>query len=114
MSRELVYHAQVIQDLAKCISLHDAQKMIAKSIFIDGKKRVFVQCGRKFGKTSIIPYTSYRRCMTFPNSCVFIVAPFYNQAKELLWADHRITHFLKDDLAEKYGVKWLIHKAFRG
>ena len=99
------YQAQVITDLNSCVTLHDGQKMIAKAIFIDGKKRVFAQLGRKAGKTTIMPYTSYRRCMSFPNSVVYIVAPFLNQAKELLWADHRMTHFLSDDLMKKYGVK---------
>lgn len=98
------YHAQVILDLNEAVKLHDAQKAVAKAIFIDGKKRVFVEAGRKTGKTTLVPYSAYRKCMMKPNTVCYIIAPFFKQAKELLWSDHRITHFLPKHLAEKYGV----------
>ena len=100
----LAYHAQVVKDLSKAVTLHDGQKLVAKAIFVDEKKRVFVQCGRKWGKTSVIPYCAYRLAMMKSNSAIFIIAPFLNQARELLWADHRITHFLPHDIAERHGV----------
>ena len=36
------YQAQVIEDLKKSCDLHDAQKLIAKAVFFDGKKKIFV------------------------------------------------------------------------
>ncbi len=96
------YQAQVIEDLKKSCDLHDAQKLIAKAVFFDGKKKIFVECGRKFGKTTIIPYCAYRQCMSFPGSVVYIIGPFLKQMKEIIWVDGRITNFLAKHLHDKY------------
>lgn len=98
----LRYQAQVIKDINDSVTLHDGQKAIAKSVFVDGKKIVFVECGRKFGKTSSIPYCAYRQCMSFPGSIVYIIGPFLKQMKEIIWVDGRLTHFLHKDVADKY------------
>ena len=105
MENNIRYHAQVVSDLSKACTLHPAQVQIAKAIFIDGKKRVFAEAGRKTGKTTIIPYCGYRQCMMKSGSIVYIVAPFFKQAKELLWADRRITHFLPEEIAKKYKIE---------
>lgn len=103
--RELEYQAQIIEDLSTAITLHAGQKAIAKSIFIDGKKVIFVECGRKFGKTDGIPYISWRWALSFPGSVIYIIGPFMKQMKEIIWADGRLTGFLNQDLRDKYQVK---------
>ena len=96
------YQAQVIADLTKSCELHPAQKAVAKSVFIDGKKKIFGEAGRKFGKTTLIPYCAYRQCMSFPVSIVYIIGPFLKQMKEIIWVDGRITHFLHKDIESLY------------
>lgn len=98
----LKYQAQVISDLNKSCELHPAQKLIAKAVFYEGKKKIFVECARKFGKTTSIPYCAYRQCMSFPGSVVYIIGPFLKQMKEIIWVDGRITHFLHKDVEDKY------------
>lgn len=105
MDKNAEFHAKMIMDISQACVLHDAQKLVAKAIFIDGVTRIFIEAGRKVGKTTLIPYCSYRMALSKPNAVIYICAPFYNQARELLWSDHRITHFLPKDIAEKYGVK---------
>ena len=102
IDQKVRYQAQVIEDLKKSCDLHDAQRLIAKAVFFDGKKKIFVECGRKFGKTTSIPYCAYRQCMSFPGSVVYIIGPFLKQMKEIIWVDGRITHFLAKNLHDKY------------
>jgi hypothetical protein len=53
-----------------------------------------MRCGRKFGKSEFIIYTLYRWAMTIPNGQFYYVAPFYNQAAELIWKPGRLQNFL--------------------
>lgn len=79
--------------------------MIGKSLFYDGKKLVFTECGRKWGKTQCIPYVAYRWMLSFPDSVIYIIGPFAKQMKEIAWADGRITRFLSKELMAKYSIK---------
>lgn len=53
-----------------------------------------VRCGRKWGKTEISIYTLYRWAMAIPNGQFYYIAPFYNQASELIWKPRRLQDFL--------------------
>lgn len=64
------------------------------SIFYQNKKIVFTRCGRKFGKSELCIYTLYRWAGTIPNGQFYFVAPYYNQAAELIWHPGRIKTFL--------------------
>lgn len=101
---KLLYHSQVLTDLATVFTPHDGQIPIGKAIFYDGKKRIFIECGRKFGKTDIILYCLYRYCLLYPNSWCYYIAPFQDQIKDLVWENGRMPYFLPDKLATKYGV----------
>lgn len=80
---------------------------MGQSLFYDNKTRVFVRCGRKFGKTWMEIYTLYRWAMTRPNGQFYYIAPFYNQASELIWKPGFLPNFLYNpqkgiDLRSKY------------
>lgn len=53
-----------------------------------------MRCGRKFGKSEFIIYTLYRWALTQPNGQFYYVAPFYNQAAEIIWKPGRLQNFL--------------------
>lgn len=73
---------------------HDGQIPVGRALFYDGKRRVFVRCGRKWGKTDFSIYTLYRWAMTIPNGQFYYIAPFYNQASEIIWKPGRLQNFL--------------------
>ena len=50
LSKRLISHAEILADLNSVFVPHTAQIEIGHALFHQGKKRVFVQCGRKFGK----------------------------------------------------------------
>lgn len=66
---------------------------------------VFVECGRKFGKTEYMMYFLSRIAMTIPNAALYYIAPFTNQAGELLWHNGRLPNFFPDWKKEKYQIR---------
>ena len=88
------YLGTVLADLHEALKPHEGQVDVGQALFYDGKRRVFMRCGRKFGKTEFSIYTLYRWALTIPNGQFYYVAPFYNQAAELLWKPQRLQNFL--------------------
>lgn len=94
--------AMVLKDLAKVWQPHAGQKRVGFAYFVKGIKKIFVRCGRKFGKTELAIYLLYRIALTIPNSHAYYIAPTYKQAKELVWANGRMPNFLTPELKAKY------------
>lgn len=69
--------------------------------FVRGLKKIFVRCGRKFGKTELACYILYRIAMSAPNQHCYYIAPTYKQARELVWENGRLPNFLKK-MSSKY------------
>ena len=69
-----------------------------------------IRCGRKWGKTEMSIYTLYRWALTIPNGQFYYVAPYYNQASEIIWKPQRLQNFLG-----KYKEKYIedIHETDR-
>jgi hypothetical protein len=95
------YLATVLADLHSVWTPHPGQIDVGRALFYQGKRRVFVRCGRKWGKTEISIYTLYRWAMTIPNGQFYYIAPYYNQASEIIWKPGRLQNFLKQH-KEKY------------
>jgi hypothetical protein len=64
---------------------HLYQRKIIKALFADGTKTVFIQCGRKWGKSEIICYTLWRWALFNPNSACYYFAPQKDDAAEIIW-----------------------------
>lgn len=105
IEENLLYHSQVLSDLESIFKPHPGQIPIGKALFYDGKKRIFIESGRKFGKTEMVLYMLYRWCMLYPNSWCYYIAPFQNQINDLVWANGRMPNFLPEKLVKKYGIK---------
>jgi hypothetical protein len=54
---------------------------------------VFLQCGRKFGKTEIAAYALWRWCLLRPRSATYYIAPEASQGKEIIWRNNRLQRF---------------------
>lgn len=64
---------------------HESQLLIGNAVFKRGCKFIFVQCGRKFGKTEIIVYCLWRWALMNPGSSCYYICPELKQAKEIIW-----------------------------
>lgn len=94
----------ILQDLHSVWTPHEGQVKVGNALFYKDKKYIFLRCGRKFGKTDLVDYIPHRFAMLNPNSCIYYVAPYYNQAAELIWHTGRLPNFLKH-LKDKYVKK---------
>src|SRR6187431_466831 len=66
---------------------HEGQVVVGKAMFVDGKKRIFVQCGRKWGKSKFIMYVMTRMAALTPNMNIYYFAPTREMAKEIIWRE---------------------------
>ena len=103
-TEKILYHSQVLTDLSSVFKPHKGQVNIGHAIFSENKKRIFIECGRKFGKTEIVLYCLYRWALLYPNSYCYYIAPYKDQIKDLVWANGRLPYFLPEALMKKYGV----------
>lgn len=94
--------ASILSDLNSACKLHPAQIEIGKAIFIDGKKLIVAECGRKFGKSELVCYVLFRYAMMNPGSFNYYVAPFQNMIADIIWKNNRLPGYLPDHIAKKY------------
>jgi hypothetical protein len=92
--RAAQYLATVLKDLHEVWQPHPSQIDVGRALFYESKRRIMVRCGRKWGKTEMSIYTLYRWALTVPNGQFYYVAPFYNQASEIIWKPNRLQNFL--------------------
>ena len=86
--------AKILHDLHEKWLPHDGgQQEVLHSIFADGVKDIFVECGRKFGKTELVIYILVRYALLNPGSTCYYIAPFQKQAREILWVTSRLQQF---------------------
>lgn len=72
---------------------HGGQVTVGQAYFRDLYLNIFVQCGRKWGKTELALYFLWRIAKTFPNVPCYFIAPLQTQAREIVWADPRAKRF---------------------
>ncbi|MEY3879361.1 MAG: Rhizobium phage RHEph10 [Pseudomonadota bacterium] len=101
---KLLYHSQVLADLHSAFMPHRGQINVGHALFTAGKKRIFVECGRKWGKTEMLIYSLYRTCLMNQNQWCYYIAPFKDQIKDLVWSNGRLPYFLTKKLMDKYGI----------
>lgn len=85
--------SQALDHLHKIWKPHPTQLAVGHALFYQKKKRIFLECGRKWGKGEILAYIIWRWCLTYLNNACYYMAPWAKQAKELLWANKRIQNF---------------------
>lgn len=77
---------------------HPGQVKIGKALFADGKKKLFIQCGRKFGKTEFVIYTLLRWAVLNPDSVCLYLGASRKEAKNIVW--RRIKTFVPKEFLE--------------
>jgi len=94
LSQDAQYLATVLHDLHSVWQPHQGQIGVGHALFYQNKRRVFTRCGRKWGKTEMSLYVLHRWAMTTPNAQFYYIAPYYNQASEIIWKPGRLQNFL--------------------
>lgn len=97
--------AKVITDLASGWTPHEGQIEVLRPLLYGGKRRIFVECGRKFGKTESVLYLLHREAMQNPNHHYYFIAPTIKQARELIWENNRLKGFLTPEVTARYVYK---------
>jgi len=87
-------YSAIIADLHAKWMPHKGQVTCGKALFQEDKRTLFIQCGRKWGKTEIIIYFLYRWALTNPGSSCYYISPFQKQSKEIIWANNRLQTFV--------------------
>lgn len=80
-------------EMHKFWSPHAGQAPVAYALFRLFKRYVFMQCGRKLGKTDLAIYCMYMFAMLFPNSQIYYIADTMKHAGELVWENGRLPRF---------------------
>lgn len=94
----------MIMDFQEVWEAHEAQRLVLDAIFVQGKKIIFLECGRKFGKTDFVNFILHRFICSVPNSAGYFIAPLLKQAKELIWANNRIQNFFYPNINPETGL----------
>jgi len=69
------------------------QKEVLEDLLVNKKRIVFLNCGRKFGKTEIAMYYLWRKAAEIPNSVWFYVCPTAELGKKVVWDTKRLQTF---------------------
>ncbi len=64
---------------------HPGQVKAGRALFVDKKHRIFLQCGRKWGKTEFVLYTLVRHAILNPDTTCSYFAPSRKAAEALVW-----------------------------
>lgn len=79
---------------------HKGQIQIGQTLFDKDIRQIFIQCGRKFGKTEIVIYMAWRWALTHPNAACYYISPYQKQSREIVWASHRLQNFGPKELVK--------------
>lgn len=101
---KMLYHSQVLADLHSVFNPHIGQIPVGKALFYNFIKRLFIECGRKWGKTELLIYVLYRVSLMKPNSWSYYILPLQNMILDVLWENNRLPGFLPNNLMKKYGI----------
>lgn len=89
---QLVLYQQVVEGLSHW-KPHPGQVKAGRALFTHNIRNIFIQCGRKWGKTELSLYILWRWGMTNPGQGMFYVAPELKQGKRIVWEDPRLENF---------------------
>lgn len=93
-------YAAVLKALHTSWTPHAGQIPIGRALFSESKKRVFLQCGRRFGKSEMAAYCALRFALTEPNAAVYIIGPLQRQSREILWSSGRLQRMAPESMVK--------------
>jgi hypothetical protein len=104
LTKEDQRYLQIIKDLNQPIGdglkvglksrLHPDQIEQLKPLYKEGKKDLFLSCGRKWGKTELIGYVLWKHALENPGSACYYVGPEAAHARKIIWDGMRLQRFM--------------------
>lgn len=79
----------MLADLESAWTPHASQAAVLDAIFVDNKDIVFIEDGRKWGKSELIAYVLWRWALTRPGAYYYL-GPLQTQVKEIIWEPGRL------------------------
>lgn len=98
MKHDLAVYASYLAALHETWTPHPGQINVGRALFERDIRRIFIQCGRKWGKSEILMYLLLRWSLLHPQASCYYIAPFMKQAKEILW--HRLLRLVPQSLVK--------------
>ena len=89
----LAHQREIEEQMHQIWSPHSGQFDIVASFFIDWVEGVFLQCGRKLGKTELAVYCMYMFGLLFENAECYFVADEKDHASKIIWDNGRLPRF---------------------
>ena len=92
-------YLQIMEDLHKYWSPHSGQVKVGMPLIKKEVGTVFIQCGRKWGKTDFAAYMLWRHALLNPGSTCYYITPELSHGREIIWHNGRLAQFgrEKDD-----------------
>lgn len=91
--RFYAHQEEVEFDIHRFWQPHKGQAPVAYALFRQFKRYVFMQCGRKMGKTDLAIYCMIMFALLFPNSQIYYIADTMKHGGELIWDNGRLPRF---------------------
>ena len=100
-------YLQIMDDLHKFWAPHSGQVKVGMPLIKGDVSTVFIQCGRKWGKTDFAAYMLWRHALLHPGSVCYYITPELSHGRELIWHNGRLSQFgrEKDDKGRFFQVE---------
>lgn len=84
---------RILNDLHAKWKPHEGQLKVGREFFNHGLTTIFLQNGRKWGKTEFAIYLLWRHALLNPGSNCYYVTPEFRHGKKIVWHDPRLVGF---------------------
>ena len=89
-------YLQIMDDLHKHWNPHPGQIKVGSSLIKGEVNTLFVQCGRKWGKTDFAIYLLWRHALLNPGSTCYYITPELSHGREIIWHNSRLTQYARE------------------
>ena len=84
---------QIIDDLHSNWNPHAGQIKVGEPLISKKVNTLFIQCGRKWGKTDFAIYLLWRHALLHPGSTCYYITPELSHGREIIWHNSRLVQF---------------------
>jgi hypothetical protein len=82
--------ARLLRDLNARWEPHDGQRAVGEKIFVEGARRVFIECGRKWGKSEFAVDLCWRFGNMIKGGQIYYYGAYQKAVREFIWAPQRL------------------------
>ena len=86
-------YLQIMDDLHSNWNPHSGQIKVGSPLISKEVNTLFIQCGRKWGKTDFAIYLLWRHALLHPGSTCYYITPELSHGREVIWHNSRLVQF---------------------